>query len=150
MEADEDINDGDDADAGDDAEVFLRKANDLRHLFGDKWTLAIMVALSEGPLRRTHIFATVNSYTVNSGWPEKPAVLHDSVLARYLKKMVGQGLLVHDYDDSIFPPRAHYALTPEAEEFLAQLRELASWASRHADLVARAQAYHRAHGAHSA
>ena len=130
-----------------DAKVLLREASDLRHLFADKWTLVIMIALSNGPLRRTQILQTVNSYSVDDQWSEKYRVLHDSILARALKKMIGDGLLVHDYDGSVFPPRAHYSLTPEAVEFLAQIREPAAWASRHADLVARAREHNRAQGA---
>lgn len=122
------------------------RASDLKNLFADKWTLAIMAALSQGPLRRTEIFSTVNSYTVVEGWTGKPGVLHDSILARALKKMTGEGLLVHDYDDSTFPPKAHYALTAEAVEFFALFRGLASWATRRADLMARARAYNSAHG----
>jgi DNA-binding HxlR family transcriptional regulator len=130
-----------------DAETFLQEVSDLKHLFGDKWTLAIMVALSEGPLRRTQILSTVNSYTLDEAWSEKPGVLHDSILARALKKMTGEGLLVHHYDGSVFPPKAHYELTPEAAEFFTLVRDVASWASRQADLVARARAYNRHDGA---
>lgn len=130
-----------------DVEVFLRGAIDIKHLFGDKWTAAIFAALSNGPMRRTEILSTVNSYAVHDGWSSRPDVLHDSILARALKKPTGEGLLVHDYNGSVFPPAAHYALTPEAEEFLALVRGVALWASRHADLVVRAQAYNRGHGA---
>jgi hypothetical protein len=33
------------------AERFLRRLYDLKYLVGDKWTLAILVTLSGGPMR---------------------------------------------------------------------------------------------------
>jgi hypothetical protein len=69
------------------AEKFLRCLYDLKYLVGDKWTLAILVKLSDGPMRRVEILLTVNSYSIGEEWSDKHAILHDSMLARTLKKM---------------------------------------------------------------
>lgn len=74
------------------AEKFLRRSYDLKYLVGDKWTLAILVTLSDGPMRRVEIHSTINSYSIGEEWSDKHTVLHDSILARTLKKMTEEGL----------------------------------------------------------
>ena len=86
-------------------EKFLRAMYDLKYLFGDKWALAIMFALSDGPLRRVDILSTVKSYSIGKEWSDKNAVLHDSILARTLKKMTEEGLLARARAAGTFPPK---------------------------------------------
>src|SRR5207245_2360428 len=92
---------------------FLHDVQDVKNIFGDKWTLPIMVALSGGPLRRSEIHTTVNSYGVGEQWPSGAAVLHDSILTRCLRKMVAEGLISREETIGSFPPRVCYALEPE-------------------------------------
>ncbi|WP_043729046.1 helix-turn-helix domain-containing protein [Kutzneria sp. 744] len=124
----------------------LRGLYDLKYLFGDKWTLAILVALAEGPLRRVEILSTISSYSIGEEWSDKHAVLHDSILARTLKKMTEEGLVVRTRCPETFPVKVMYSLRPETLEFLAIAERALAWVDKHADLVAHAQTARRHNG----
>jgi DNA-binding HxlR family transcriptional regulator len=109
----------------------LRGLYDLKNLFGDKWVPAILVALRDGPLRRVEILSTVNSYSIDENWTDKHAVLHDSILARTLKKMREQGLIVRESCDKSFPPEVAYSLTPAVAEVLTLAEPLIEWTRAH-------------------
>jgi DNA-binding HxlR family transcriptional regulator len=128
------------------AEGFLRRLYDLKYLVGDKWTLAILVTLSDGPMRRVEILSTINSYSIGEEWSDKHAVLHDRVLTRTLKKMTGEGLLTRTRRIEVFPPEVFYSLKPDALEFLRLAEPAMAWADDHAELIAQAQAYSRQRG----
>ena len=120
-------------------ERFLRRLYDLKYLVGDKWALAILVALSGGPMRRVEILSTINSYSIGEEWSDKHAVLHDSILARTLKKMTEEGLLMRMRRAETFPPKVFYSLTQDALEFLQLAEPAVAWAEEHTALIARAQ-----------
>ncbi|SFK89203.1 DNA-binding transcriptional regulator, HxlR family [Amycolatopsis sacchari] len=125
---------------------------DLRNLFGDKWVPAIVVALRAGPLRRVEILSTVNSYFIDENWTDKQPVLHDSILARTLKKMRMQGLVIRERSTKSFPPEVEYSLNPAVAEALDAAEPLIAWTRAHPDLLARAQTHSRendSHGGHS-
>jgi DNA-binding HxlR family transcriptional regulator len=124
-------------------EKFLRAMYDLKYLFGDKWALAIMFALSDGPLRRVDILSTVKSYSIGKEWSDKNAVLHDSILARTLKKMTEEGLLTRSCAVGTFPPKVTYTLRPEVLELLKRGEALVEWTVEHPEIIAQAQAYSR-------
>ncbi|MCU1680215.1 MAG: transcriptional regulator [Amycolatopsis sp.] len=128
------------------AERFLRRLYDLKYLVGDKWTLAILVTLSDGPMRRVEILSTINSYSIGEEWSDKHAILHDSMLARTLKKMTEEGLLARERDMETFPPKVFYSLNQEALEFLELADPFIDWAEAHTELIAQAQAYSRRRG----
>jgi DNA-binding HxlR family transcriptional regulator len=75
---------------------FLRDLCDLLRLFGDKWVPPILVTLADGPMRQVEILSTIRSYSIGQEWSGRPAVLHDSILARALKTMTAEGLLIRD------------------------------------------------------
>lgn len=125
----------------------LRGLYDLKNLFGDKWVPAILVALRDGPLRRVEILSTVNSYSIDENWTDKHAVLHDSILARTLKKMRKQGLIVRESCDKSFPPEVAYSLTPAVAEVLTLAEPLIEWTRAHPELLSQAQAHSRQSGA---
>lgn len=108
---------------------------------------AILVALRNGPLRRVEILSTVNSYSIDENWTDKHAVLHDSILARTLKKMHEQGLIVRESVDKSFPPKVAYSLTPPAAEVLALAEPVIEWTRTHSELISRAQEHSRRSGA---
>jgi DNA-binding HxlR family transcriptional regulator len=83
-------------------EEFMRDLYDLLHLFGDKWVSPIVVTLAEGPMRRVEILSMIRSYSVGQGWSGRSIVLHDSILARVLKKMTAAGLLIRDEKPGVF------------------------------------------------
>jgi len=128
------------------AEKFLRRLYDLKYLVGDKWTLAILVTLSDGPMRRVEILSTINSYSIGEEWSDKHAILHDSMLARTLKKMTAEGLLTRARRTEIFPPQVFYSLKQDAVEFLQLAEPAIAWAEEHTELIEQAQAYSRQRG----
>jgi DNA-binding HxlR family transcriptional regulator len=123
-----------------DDERFLRGLYDLKYLFGEKWAPAILVTLSDGPMRRKEILSTISSYSIGEQWSDKHAVLHDSILARTLKKMTEEGLLTRTRCTETFPVQVIYSLKPEVLEFLSLAEVLVGWADGHPELVAQAQA----------
>jgi DNA-binding HxlR family transcriptional regulator len=126
------------------AEKFLRRLYDLKYLVGDKWALAILVTLSDGPMRRVEILSTINSYSIGEEWSDKHAILHDSMLARTLKKMTEEGLLTRTRRTETFPPKVFYS--QDASEFLQLAEPAIAWADEHTELIAQAQAYSRQRG----
>lgn len=126
---------------------FLHALQDVKHIFGDKWTVPVMVALADGPMRRAEILTTVAGYSIDENWPGKAAVLHDSILTRALRKMVAEGLVARQELPDSFPRHVRYALRPEAEDFLARVRQLVGWSRHNAHVVANAQKFHRLHHA---
>jgi hypothetical protein len=60
--------------------------------------------------------------------------------------MTEEGLLIRTRDESTFPPKVFYSLTPEIAEFIELVEPLADWVRRNPGLVAQAQAYSRHHG----
>ena len=127
-------------------ERLLRGLYDLKYLFGDKWVLAILVLLLKGPMRRKEILSTLNSYLIGKEWSDKHTVLHDSYLARVLKKMTEEGLLVRAEDRESFPVRVYYSLKPEVVEFLELSRAMLTWVDANPELIEQAQAYARRNG----
>jgi DNA-binding HxlR family transcriptional regulator len=124
-------------------ERFLRSLYDLKYLFGDKWAPAIVVALASGPMRRKEILSTISSYSIGEEWSDRHAVLHDSILARTLKKMTEEGILSRRRDTETFPARVYYSLNPEVVELLDVLDTVVAWVNKHPGLIAQAQAYRR-------
>lgn len=124
---------------------FLRDVQNVKHIFGDKWTIPVMVALAGGPMRRAEIFATVDSYSIDENWPGKATVLHDSILTRTLRKMVAEGLVSRQELPDVFPRHVRYELRPEAIDFLERVRQVVGWSSDNAHVVTRAQEFHRLH-----
>ncbi|NKQ59016.1 helix-turn-helix transcriptional regulator [Amycolatopsis sp. K13G38] len=122
----------------------LRQFYDLKQLLSDKWAPAILVTLAEGRMRRVDILSTIHSFSYGEEWSDRNAPLQDSILARTLKRMTEEGLLVRtEPDTTTFPPEVYYSLTPPMEEFLAAVGPVREWSRRHADLIGRAQAHRR-------
>ncbi|KAA2253303.1 helix-turn-helix transcriptional regulator [Solihabitans fulvus] len=127
-------------------ENLLRGLDDLKYLFGDKWVPAILVVLSNGPMRRKDILSTINSYSIGKEWSDKRAVLHDSYLARTVKKLTEAGLVTRTRDTEAFPPRVYYSVKAEVVESLELTKPLLAWIEAHPELIAQARAYSRQRG----
>jgi DNA-binding HxlR family transcriptional regulator len=102
---------------------FLRDAHNIMQLFGDKWTFPVMVTLAEGPLRRSEILKEVDSFCADADWLGA-SILHDSILTRTLRKLVGDGLLARHEAGNAFPPNVRYSLQPGAAAILEEFRSL--------------------------
>lgn len=84
---------------------------------GDHWTLRIIAALAEEPLRLNDL--RVHLPGISTG-----------VLDRHLQQMVTQGLIVRERHREL-PPRVEYRLDAAGEELVPVAVELARWGGRH-------------------
>ncbi|WP_051772744.1 hypothetical protein [Saccharothrix sp. NRRL B-16314] len=94
--------------------------------------------------------STVNSYFIDENRTDKHAVLHDSILARTLKKTREQGVIVRESCDKSFPPEVMYSSTQAVAEVLTLAEPLIEWTRAHPGLFFQAQAPSRHSGAETA
>ncbi|HEU4658771.1 MAG TPA: helix-turn-helix domain-containing protein [Capillimicrobium sp.] len=85
---------------------------------GDRWSLVILGALLDGPLRYGEL-------------QERVAGISSNVLAQRLTALESAGLVVAE-PYSQRPVRLQYAATTAATELAAPLAALAAWGGRHA------------------
>ena len=123
-------------------EIVLRDTSAVRRLFGDKWSPVVLAVLEQGPMRRSVILSTVNALVADGD--DAPGMLHDSTLARTLRKLTEKQLIDRRQVDGAFPPRVFYALKSDAREYLDLERRLADWARRHGDGVDQTDQVNRA------
>ncbi|MER7335122.1 helix-turn-helix domain-containing protein [Micromonospora sp. NPDC000119] len=100
---------------------------------GGKWSIGILVAASQGPVRFTELERTVEG-------------ISRRMLTLTLRNLERDGLLRRTVYPTV-PPKVEYTATPIALELYDSLVALTSWAERHRDAIAEARvAYDRAHG----
>jgi len=99
---------------------------------GDKWTVLVVGALHEGPMRYNEIRRVVDG-------------ISQRMLTLTLKGLEQDGLVKRTMYPTI-PPRVDYELTELGRELIVPLRALYEWAVKHrpAMLVARRQYAERA------
>jgi DNA-binding HxlR family transcriptional regulator len=86
---------------------------------GDRWTLLVVEALLDGPLRFNDLLGQIPGIAAN-------------ILSERLKRLEREALLVaRPYSQR--PPRATYELTAEGKELAGALRLLAHWGAGHTD-----------------
>ena len=86
---------------------------------GDRWTLLLVEALLDGPLRFNDLLGQIPGLAPN-------------ILSERLKRLERDGLLTaRPYSQR--PPRSEYQLTAEGQELAGALRLLAHWGAGHAD-----------------
>jgi DNA-binding HxlR family transcriptional regulator len=84
---------------------------------GDRWSLAVVAALLDGPLRYGEL-------------QERLGTVAPNVLARRLKQLEHEGLLsARPYSDR--PPRHEYGLTEAGRDLAAAARLLTDWGAQH-------------------
>jgi len=84
---------------------------------GDRWSLAVVAALLDGPLRYGELQGRLGSVAPN-------------VLARRLKGLEEEGLLTaRPYSQR--PPRHEYGLTDAGRDLAAAARVLTDWGAQH-------------------
>lgn len=103
---------------------------------GDKWSIYLVGALREGPLRFSALERSIDG-------------ISKRMLTLTLKSLERDGLVTRTVTASV-PPRVDYALTPLGESLLAPVGLLARWASENGGAVqaARARYDRRAKRAH--
>ena len=84
---------------------------------GDRWTLLVVEALLDGPLRYGDL-------------QERLEGIASNVLSQRLRRLEGDGLVVaHAYSER--PPRYVYELSAGGRDLAGALRLLADWGARH-------------------
>src|SRR5262245_60533489 len=85
---------------------------------GDRWTLLIVEALLDGPLRFADIAERIG--------------IASNILSQRLKRLEQDAVIVaQPYSER--PPRFEYELTASGRELAGALRLLADWGARHAE-----------------
>ncbi|SUE30300.1 transcriptional regulator [Nocardia farcinica] len=99
---------------------------------GGKWSMLVLQALADGPLRFTGLRATVAGIT-------------PKVLTQTLTSLERDGLLTRTHYPEI-PPRVEYALTPLGRDALVPLIAMRRWAEANAPAIRAAQQAYDARG----
>lgn len=95
------------------------------HRIGARWTIFIVTALADGPMRFSELKAHIQGIT--------PKVLTES-----LRALEADGLVVRvDYDQN--PPRVEYALTDLGRSLWEPLQAVRAWAEHHVPEILSAQ-----------
>ncbi|MEU4770662.1 helix-turn-helix domain-containing protein [Micromonospora sp. NPDC023644] len=101
---------------------------------GGKWSIGILVATCQGPVRFTELERCVEG-------------ISRRMLTLTLRNLERDGLLHRKVHPTV-PPKVEYTATPIALELYESLVALTGWAERHRSAIAEARAtYDRAHGA---
>ena len=96
----------------------------LDHVAG-KWSIGVIVAASDGPIRFTQLERTVQG-------------ISRRMLTLNLRKLERDGLLVRTVYPTV-PPKVEYQLTPIARELVEAFAMLTGWADRHRGAIAEAR-----------
>ncbi|NOU07339.1 MAG: helix-turn-helix transcriptional regulator [Hyphomicrobiaceae bacterium] len=112
-----------DADANVYAEACPSRA--VLALVADKWTLLIMPALRQGPMRNSDLMRRIGG-------------ISQKMLTQTLRELERNGLVVR-VDHNEVPPRVDYALTPLGRSLAEAIRKLDAWCEAHIDQVEMAR-----------
>ncbi|MBV9446782.1 MAG: helix-turn-helix transcriptional regulator [Streptosporangiaceae bacterium] len=93
---------------------------------GDKWTVLVVLLLSDGPMRFTQLRGHLG--------PVAP-----KVLTQTLRRMERDGL-VNRHIFAEVPPRVDYALTGLGHSLIQPIAAIGDWAEAHIDQITTAQA----------
>ncbi|MEV0428414.1 helix-turn-helix domain-containing protein [Micromonospora sp. NPDC050495] len=101
---------------------------------GGKWSISILIAASQGPIRFTELERQVEG-------------ISRRMLTLTLRNLERDGLLRRHVYPTV-PPKVEYTATPVALELYESLVALTAWAERHRESIGAARAaYDREHGA---
>ena len=95
---------------------------------GDKWTVLIVIALTDGPRRYTELAARIERVS-------------QKMLTQTLRGLERDGLVTRTVHASV-PPRVDYELTPLGYSLLGPITALEQWAMDHIDEVVEARRVH--------
>ena len=99
---------------------------------GGKWSIGILVAVSERPVRFTELERGIEG-------------ISRRMLTLTLRNLERDGLLVRTVYPTV-PPKVEYTATPMARELYGSLVTLTTWAERHRERIAASrEAYDREH-----
>jgi DNA-binding HxlR family transcriptional regulator len=98
-----------------------RKMSSVLTIVGDKWTVMIVMVLTERPRRFNDIKRTIGG-------------ISQQMLTRTLKALDRDGMVSRTVHPTV-PPQVEYALTDLGYSLAAPLRDLGAWAGSHLDEI---------------
>jgi DNA-binding HxlR family transcriptional regulator len=111
--------------------------SDLLSRVGDKWTILVVRALGQQPMRFNELRREIGD-------------ISQKMLAQTLRHLERDGFVLRTVTPAS-PPKVDYALTALGADFLTPVCALAGWAERHVAAITDArQEYDLRHGAESA
>jgi DNA-binding HxlR family transcriptional regulator len=100
---------------------------------GDKWTVLVVLLLSDGPMRFTDLRGHLGRVA-------------PKVLTQTLRRMERDGLVTREIFAEV-PPRVEYTLTDLGHSLIEPIAVIGDWAERHVHRITAAQAaYDTTHG----
>ena len=90
-------------------------------IFGGKWKLCIIDAISKGIVRPADIHKSIPDATLR-------------VIEMQLAELLFFNI-VDKYSEDVYPKKSEYRLTPEGESLLPLLSQIDKWGTAHAALV---------------
>ena len=97
---------------------------------GDKWTVLVVIALTDGPRRYSELAARIERVS-------------QKMLTQTLRGLERDGMVTRTVQASV-PPRVDYELTPLGRSLLEPITALEQWAVAHMDAVTEARRVHDA------
>ena len=100
-------------------------SRDVLTKIGDRWTVLVINALAQGPLRYSELHHRVDG-------------ISQKMLSQTLKGLTHDGLVARQVYPEI-PPRVEYELTAAGHSLLEPLQMLVNWAIAHMDDIVAAR-----------
>ncbi len=100
-------------------------SRDVLTKIGDRWTVLVINALAQGPLRYSELYHRVDG-------------ISQKMLSQTLKGLTHDGLVARQVYPEI-PPRVEYELTAAGLSLLEPLQMLVNWAIAHMDDIVAAR-----------
>jgi DNA-binding HxlR family transcriptional regulator len=95
---------------------------------GDKWTVLVVLLLSNGPLRFTELRDGIGRVA-------------PKVLTQTLRRLERDGLLTREVFAEV-PPRVEYTLTPMGRSLISPISAVTEWAETHMPAISQAQQHY--------
>jgi DNA-binding HxlR family transcriptional regulator len=95
---------------------------------GDKWTVLVVLLLSNGPLRFTELRDGIGRVA-------------PKVLTQTLRRLECDGLLTREVFAEV-PPRVEYTLTPLGRSLISPISAVTEWAETHVPAISQAQRHY--------
>jgi DNA-binding HxlR family transcriptional regulator len=95
---------------------------------GDKWTVLVVLLLSNGPLRFTELRDGIGRVA-------------PKVLTQTLRRLERDGLLTREVFAEV-PPRVEYTLTPMGRSLISPISAVTEWAESHVPAISQAQQHY--------
>lgn len=92
---------------------------------GDKWTVLVVLLLSDGPRRFTELRDGIGRVA-------------PKVLTQTLRRLERDGLITREVFAEV-PPRVVYTLTPMGESLISPIQAVRDWAEEHVPAITTAQ-----------